>query len=153
FKLYRPTPPPPPSSNISITSLGICFPPSLKGDSKPRCRTTATATYAFHPPFTGRFRLTVDPESGEVWGVSWRGWKSAEGKEGELKKKGEERYREGGRGDFDIQLVKSAPALVLEGDGAGGVKAKGKSRGASKKTGGDGEDEEEAEEEKTFLQK
>ncbi|KAL9611144.1 MAG: hypothetical protein Q9167_004197 [Letrouitia subvulpina] len=169
------TPPPNSTSNPdAITSVGICFSPHPPSDSSEksnpntpahnhnhpssRCRTTATATRGFYPPAKGRFRLMVDAE-GQVLGASWHSWVPTEKAkaaahtetqaQAKLKgvKEGEERYEEGGKGDFDLVLVKDAPRPHA-GDGAAG--GKGRTQGIARE-GEEGEEEEVVE--RTFLQK
>lgn len=104
---------------------------------------------AFYPPFKGRLRVVVTGE-GEVLGVGWRAWVPMKEEE---KGEGEERYREGGRGDFDVVVQARAPGVWV--DKAIG-KGKGRAavgEGKTGKEGGGGEEEEEEGVEKSFLQK
>lgn len=92
-------------------------------------------------------------------GASWHSWvpteKAKAAGEAESRaqarlkgvKEGEERYEEGGKGDFDLVLVKDAPRPHA-GDAA--VSGKGRTQGQARE-GEEGEEEEVVE--KTFLQK
>lgn len=137
--------------------VGICY------AGKEGCRTSAALLSSFHPPYTGRLHVTVTPD-GKILGVSWRAWTlsspsssfSSTASSGSNQKAAQEgRYREGGRGDFDIVLPASAPGVYVE---KPATKGKGGGAGARKTAGGEGErkaeeEEEEAVDERSFLQK
>lgn len=92
-------------------------------------------------------------------GASWHSWvptekaKAAGEAESRVQaklrgvKEGKERYEEGGKGDFDLVLVKDAPRPYAGDAAAGG---KGRTQGQARE-GEEGEEEEVVE--KTFLQK
>ncbi|KAL6718257.1 hypothetical protein ACLMJK_004345 [Lecanora helva] len=146
-------PPPNTTSTTSTTRLGIYLPNNTTDLNSPHLRTSATATYSFHAPYTGRFRLLVDPKSGECIGVSWRAWwDEGKGREEGKKEKGKRKgggkeVVEDGRGDFDVVLQKEAPVVVFDKPAKG---KGGQQQGAGQGHGVDGEEEVV---EKTFLQK
>ena len=130
------TPPKNSTSNPrSVTQIG--FYTSSNKDPE-HLRTSATATNSFHAPYTGRFRIVVDPSSGALVGASWKAWRDdGKGKNGCV-----------GKGDFDVVTVKNAPGIVFD------KPVKGKAGGGAGQSAGQGQIEGEEEVvEKTFLQK
>lgn len=138
------TPPPNNTADpLSLTQIAIYLAPSSDDPASAPLRTSATATNGFYAPYKGRFRLMVQPETGDVVGASWSAW-MPEGGDGNGKVKGK------GRGDFDIVTVKKAPVVIFDKPvkGKGAATAAGGAGGAGAGTEGEGE-----EVEKTFLQK
>ncbi|CAF9933715.1 hypothetical protein IMSHALPRED_009448 [Imshaugia aleurites] len=132
------TPPPNTSDTHALTSVAV-YPNNGVGGH--RYSSSVTATYAFHAPCKGRFRVVLDA-NGDVVGASWRAYLlKGEGKgEGESESESE-------RGDFDILTTKPAPAVVFDKP----VKGKGGAAGAG--AGMAGSEGEEEVVEKTLLQK
>lgn len=104
-----------------------------------------TATYGFHAPYQGRFRVVLDTE-GEVVGASWHSY-LVKGSSAAGNGKGES--GRDGRGDFDVLTTNSAPVVVFDkpAKGKGGVAGAGTGAGMAGKEG------EEEVVEKTLLQK
>ncbi|KAK0508641.1 hypothetical protein JMJ35_008917 [Cladonia borealis] len=134
------TPPPntTTSSSDAITQVALYRPQTNHLTS------SAVATYAFHPPYKGRFRILVDPITGEAVAASYHAWLP---KSSSVVEKAKNNKQPGGKGDFDIQTIKSPPPIVFDKP----AKAKGKA-GATGAGAGAVEPEGEPEE-KTFLQK
>ena len=113
-----------------------------------RYRSSVTATYGFHAPYRGRFRLVLDSK-GEAVGASWH---SCLSKSAPAAGKGKGKGESGGnaRGDFDVLTTKPAPRVVFDkpAKGKGGAAAAGAGAGVGGKEG-----EEEEVVEKTLLQK
>ncbi|KAL2038757.1 hypothetical protein N7G274_008515 [Stereocaulon virgatum] len=120
------TPPPNSSDPNSLTQIVIYLP--NKDTSSRRLRTSATTTYAFHAPYRGRFRIVVDPATGDIVGATWHAYllplSSSEplsesklnlAHKGKGAANGEEAGTRGrGKGDFDIVPVARAPEVVYE---------------------------------------
>lgn len=138
------TPPANTSDADSLTSVVIYLDGQIGGE---KYRSSVTATYGFHAPYKGRFRIVLDTK-GEIVGASWHSYSP---KSSPAAGQGKSAEREKGRGDFDILVTKTAPSVVFDkpakGKGGGGATAVGAGAGGAGK-----EDEEEAVE-KTFLQK
>ena len=130
------TPPKNSSNNPrSVTQVGLY---TSSNKDPEHLRTSATATNSFHAPYTGRFRIVVDPSNGVLVGASWRAWRD-DGK-------GRDNWE--GKGDFDVVTVKKAPGIVFD------KPVQGKAGGGAGQGTGQGQMEGEEEVvEKTFLQK
>ena len=146
-------------------------------------RTTSTLTRAFHAPYTGRFRLVIDPKTGDILSASWRAWlsvdkspskdetrktkqkrsepakdrkKQQQRKSGGKKSKGAEEVIRDERGDFDIVVPGQAPAVVFDRKpraAGAGAAGAGGSGGGAASTAGGDGEEGEEEDQRTFLQK
>ena len=126
-------------SKEDVTTVGVILsrpiPKSLSAnDPNLKYRTTLTSLASLHPPYRGRFALTVT-EQGDVQSASW----SAIAKDADFD----------GQGDFDMKIIREGPRPIMEvtppptKSGRAGAQ-QGQSQGA-------GEEEEAME--KTFLQK
>ena len=154
------TPPRNSTSEDDLTQI-VTFLPNNDPKSD-RFRSSLTATYGFHPPYKGRFRIVVEPETGHIVGASWkarlpgiaereeakRSKATKVSKGGKLKAAGEDGAKRtaNGNGDFDVVTVKKPPPVVFD------KPAKGKG-GATQGTGQVGAEGEEEVQEKTFFQK
>ena len=151
------TPPRNTSSEDDLTQIVTYLP---NNDPKSQSyRSSATATYGFHAPYRGRFRIVVEPETGEIVGASWRAWMPGHEERSDAKKHStgakakkatgndSERSTAGGRGDFDVVTVKRPPPIVFDKPSKGG--RGGAAQGAAQ-PGVEGEEEVQ---EKTFFQK
>lgn len=108
-----------------------------------------TATYGFHAPYKGRFRVLLDGE-GVVVGASWHSYlPRGPAVAGKGKGKGKVESVENGRGDFSILTTKPAPSVVFDKVAKGTAGATGAGTGA----GMGGQEGEGEVVEKTFLQK
>ncbi|KAK3171755.1 hypothetical protein OEA41_003839 [Lepraria neglecta] len=156
------TPPKNTTNTEDLTQVAIYLP---NGDVKgERFRTSATATNGFYAPYKGRFRIVVEPLTGEVVGASWHAYLpktspsqpsgkenvKGNGKAGSGKEKGVATMR----GDFDIITVKRAPGVVFDKPAKGkGAATAGTGSGGGSGAGSAGPEGEEEVAEKTFLQK
>ena len=96
-------------------------------------RTTLTSSASLHPPYRGRFFITVT-EQGLLRGATWSAVPKAAGFDG--------------RGDFDMKVINEGPRPIFE---APALSKGGKVGSQQAQSQGNGEEEEEPE--RTFLQK
>ncbi|KAL8725241.1 MAG: hypothetical protein Q9166_007480 [cf. Caloplaca sp. 2 TL-2023] len=137
------SPPTRPKDEDALIQIGVCF------DGNKECRTTATMTKSFHPPYKGRFRIVTNKE-GEVLSVSWRAWLSSSSTSSAVEDN-EGKYQPGGKGDFDVVVQSQAPGVWVD---KPVTKGKGKGRaGGGKAEEEKKEGEEEEVDERSFLQK
>jgi hypothetical protein len=136
---------PPPCSNSSSKALAriAIILPTSDPSAEPRYRISLTSLASLHPPFHGRFQLTVGRD-GEVLGASWHAGFVV----GDTKTKKKKIEGDGPKGEFELLVAKEGPKVVLDrAVRKGGLGAKG--AGAAGQQGEEGEEVVE----KTLLQK